>query len=55
MPNQRLDPFIRLCLQCGGRLSAATRRRFSELIDAEIARMEAVVMRATDRTGLEEG
>jgi hypothetical protein len=46
MPDQRLNLFIRLCLQGNGRLSAAKRGRFSELSDAEIARMEAVVVGA---------
>lgn len=55
MPDQRLDLFIRLCLQGNGRLSAAKRGRFGELTDAEIARMEAVVAGARDRTHLERG
>ena len=46
MPDQRLDLFIRLCLQGAGRLSTARRGRFSELTDAEIVRMEAVVVEA---------
>lgn len=43
MPDRRLSLFVRLCLQNGGRLSAAKRGQFAELSEAEIAAMEAAV------------
>ena len=51
MPDRRASLFVRLCMQ-RGRLSAAKRRRFPELDDAEIAAMEAAVRDAAeDGTG----
>ena len=51
MPDRRASLFVRLCMQ-SGRLSAAKRRRFPELEDAEIAAMEAAVRDAAeDGTG----
>ena len=47
MPDRRASLFVRLCLQNGGRLSAAKRRQFSELDDAEIAAMEQAIHEAT--------
>ena len=44
MPDRRASLFVRLCMQNGGRLSAAKRPRFSELDDAEVAAMEAAVL-----------
>lgn len=49
MPDARLDLFIRLCLQGGGRLSRAKRAQFGELTDDECARLEAIVSKANDR------
>lgn len=49
MPDQRLDLFIRLCLQGKGRLSAKKRERFGELTDQEVARMQAVIQSAISR------
>ncbi len=47
MPDRRASLFVRLCMQNGGRLSAAKRPRFSELDDAEVAAMEAAVLLET--------
>ena len=44
MPDRRASLFVRLCMQNGGRLSAAKRPRFPELDDAEVAAMEAAVL-----------
>ena len=49
MPDARLDSFIRLCLQGGGRLSKGKRGRFNELKDSEVARLEKLVARAMKR------
>ena len=46
MPDRRASSFVRLCMQNGGRLSAAKRRGFPELEEAEIAAMEAAVREA---------
>ena len=46
MPDRRASLFVRLCMQNSGRLSAARRRGFSELEDAEVAAMEAAVREA---------
>ena len=46
MPDRRASLFVRLCMQNSGRLSAARRRGFSELEDAEAAAMEAAVREA---------
>ena len=46
MPDRRASLFVRLCMQNGGRLSAAKRSQFSELTDAEIGVLEAVVLQA---------
>ncbi len=46
MPDRRASSFVRLCMQNGGRLSAAKRRGFPELEEAEIAAMEAAVQEA---------
>jgi hypothetical protein len=46
MPDRRLDLFIRLCLQGGGRLAHGKRRQFRELTDDEIAALEQVVAQA---------
>lgn len=46
MPDRRASLFVRLCMQNGGRLSAAKRSQFSELSDAEIAQLEAQVQQA---------
>ncbi len=42
MPDRRLDLFIRPHLQGKGRLSAAKRKQFPELNDAEVDRLEAL-------------
>ncbi len=49
MPDSRLDLFIRLVLQGGGRLSTKRRGRFPELADDEVAQMEAVLQEALTR------
>lgn len=46
MPDRRASLFVRLCMQNGGRLSAAKRPQFSELSDAEVAALETEVQRA---------
>ena len=46
MPDRRASLFVGLCMQNGGRLSAAKRSQFSELTDAEIGILEAVVLQA---------
>ena len=46
MPDRRASLFVKLCMQNGGRLSAAKRSQFSELADAEIGVLEAVVLQA---------
>lgn len=51
MPENRLDLFIRLCLQGGGRLSARKRAQFPELTDGECAELEAIVAEASGKTG----
>ncbi len=43
MPDRRASLFVRLCLQNGGRLSAAKRPQFSELTEAEITALEAAI------------
>lgn len=48
MPDRRASLFVQLCMQNGGRLSAAKRPQFSELDDAEIAAMEAAIRDATE-------
>jgi Fic family protein len=47
MPDRRASLFVRLCMQNGGRLSATKRSQFSELTDAEVARLETQVQQAT--------
>lgn len=46
MPDRRASLFVRLCMQNGGRLSAAKRPQFAELDDAELARLENMVRQA---------
>jgi Fic family protein len=46
MPDRRASLFVRLCMQNGGRLSAAKRSHFTELSDAEIAQLETQVQEA---------
>ena len=46
MPDRRASLFVRLCMQNGGRLSAAKRQQFAELADAEISRLEIAVQQA---------
>jgi len=46
MPDRRASLFVRLCVQNGGRLSAAKRPQFPELSDAEIAQLETQVQQA---------
>ena len=46
MPDRRASLFVRLCMQNGGRLSAAKRSQFAEITDAEIGLLESVVLRA---------
>ena len=46
MPDRRVSLFVRLCMQNGGRLSAAKRAQFAELTDGEIAALEAAVQTA---------
>ncbi len=46
MPDRRASLFVQLCMQNGGRLSAAKRPQFPELSDVEIARLEAQVQQA---------
>ena len=51
MPDRRASRFARLCMRNGGRLSAAGRRGFPELEDAEVAAMEAAVREAAQGSG----
>ncbi len=51
MPENRLDLFIRLCLQGGGSLSARKRAQFPELTDGECAELEAIVAEAAGQAG----
>jgi len=46
MPDRRASLFVRLCMQNGGRLSAAKRPQFPELSDVEIAHLETQVQQA---------
>ena len=46
MPDRPASLFVRLCIQNGGRLSAAKRSQFAELTDAEIGKLESVVQQA---------
>lgn len=46
MPDRRASLFVRLCMQNGGRLSAAKRAQFPELSDAEIVQLETEVQQA---------
>ena len=46
MPDRRASLFVRLCMQNGGRLSAAKRSQFAELTDDEVGRLEAVMQQA---------
>jgi len=46
MPDRRASLFVRVCMQNGGRLSAAKRPQFPELSDAEIAQLETQVQQA---------
>ena len=48
MPDRRLSLFVRLVMQNQGRLSAAKRRLFDELSDAEVSAMERAVAVARD-------
>ena len=43
MPDQKIDLFIRFCLQNSGRLAARKRSQFDFLSDDEVARMEQAV------------
>ena len=43
MPDRRASLLVRLCMQNGGRLSAARRRQFPELDDGEISAMEEAI------------
>ena len=52
MPDRRASLFVRLCMQNGGRLSAAKRRLFAELDDAEIRAMQEAVRDSTARAGV---
>jgi Fic/DOC family protein len=54
MPDRRASLLVRLCMQNGGRLSAAKRKLFAELTDDEITTLEAMVQ-AIMRTGGREG
>lgn len=51
MPDRRLDLFLRHCLQGKGRISKAKRNQFRELSDAEMKRMESIVLAAIRKTG----
>ena len=51
MPENRLDLFIRLCLQGDGRLSQRKRAQFPELTDGECAELEAIVAEAAGQAG----
>ncbi|WP_116808245.1 Fic family protein [Steroidobacter cummioxidans] len=46
MPDRRASLFVRLCMQNGGRLSAAKRSQFPELSDPEVTQLEAQVQGA---------
>jgi ribosomal protein L37AE/L43A len=46
MPDRRASLFVRLCMQNGGRLSAAERPQFPELSDAEISQLGSRVRQA---------
>jgi Fic family protein len=43
MPDRRASLFVKLCMQNGGRISAAKRAQFPELTDSEIERLQAQV------------
>jgi len=56
LPDQKIDLFVRFCLQNNGRLSAQKRTsHFSVLTEDEIGRMEAAIQAgygaATDQNG----
>jgi hypothetical protein len=53
MPDRRASLFVRLCMQNGGRLSAAKRELFAELTDHEITALEAAVQTAMRTEGRE--
>jgi hypothetical protein len=53
MPDRRASLFVRLCMQNGGRLSAAKRELFAELTDREITTLEAAVQTAMRTEGRE--
>lgn len=48
MPDKRASLFVRLCMQNGGRLSAAKRKQFAELTDAEIEALAGAVQQAME-------
>ena len=51
MPDRLIDLFIRLCIENNGRLSMKKRKtKFEQLTDKEVARMEACVSNAFNRT-----
>jgi hypothetical protein len=51
MPDRLIDLFIRLCIENKGRLSKNKRKtKFEQLTDKEVARMEACVRNAFNRT-----
>ena len=51
MPDRLIDLFIRLCIENNGRLSMKKRKtKFEQLTDKEVARMEACVRNAFNRT-----
>jgi hypothetical protein len=51
MPDRLIDLFIRLCIENNGRLSKNKREaKFERLTDKEVARMEAYVRNAFNRT-----
>ena len=51
MPDRQASLFVRLCMQNSGRLSARKRKKFQELKDSEIARMEKAVQDAMEKHG----
>ena len=48
MPDRRASLFVRLCMQNGGKISATKRSQFSELSDADLARLEHAVLQAME-------
>jgi Fic family protein len=48
MPDRRASLFVKLCMQNGGRISAAKRAQFPELTDSEIAQLQTQVQESME-------